>query len=465
MTTSPPLREECDVVVVGCRVAGSSTAIEFARLGNEVIAIDATTFPSDTLSTHLIFPGCVAQIKALGALDKLLATGTPTMNHAIVNHGGEDAHGTYSPVDGIDYAMCPRRTTLDSVLVDEARQRGVDVREATKAEHLIWDAGRVVGIGWSDRQGRTGQIRAKLVVGADGRRSTISSLLGVAKPYREAENGRGLVFMYVDDPREGDARSIVYQWRVGTSLAMYFPTDDNCGLVLLMGPKDEVDSFGQDLSQWKRALTSFPALVERIGDGEPRSRLRKASDTRSYFRRSSGPGWALVGDAAQFKDPVIAQGIYDAIVHARRLATVAAEVLDSPLDLDHALHGWELDRDRDCLSAYYWGLRFTDTTPITPLEVEAFKSVASDRKITREWMDVYSRRHGVEQFMTYRRQLTWLGRALSGGADSRQTFRQASQMMITDFDRHRDRARLRLGRRIRPTPSDPWIGAADGSLT
>ena len=147
-TPTSTAREEVDVVVVGARVAGSSTAIELARRGRRVIAIDCATFPSDTLSTHVIFPSCVAEIKALGALDRLLATGSPKEPHALMNHGGHDSHWTYTPVDGIDYGMCPRRTTLDTVLVETAREVGVDVREATKVTGLVWDRGRVAGVRW-----------------------------------------------------------------------------------------------------------------------------------------------------------------------------------------------------------------------------------------------------------------------------------------------------------------------------
>src|SRR5207249_4118005 len=141
----------------------------------------------------------------------------------LMNHGGHDSHWTYTPVDGIDYGMCPRRTTLDTVLVETAREVGVDVREATKVTGLVWDRGRVAGVRWQDRDGQTGEIACRLVVGADGRRSTVAELVGEKEPYRRDENGRGLVFMYVDDPLPADSpeRRTLYQWRIGDNLGMY----------------------------------------------------------------------------------------------------------------------------------------------------------------------------------------------------------------------------------------------------
>ena len=212
------VREEADVVVVGARVAGSPAAIELARRGRKVIVLDAGTFPSDTLSTHVIFPTCVAELDALGALEPLLATGSPTHPHVLINHGGVDVHWDYTDVGGFDYGMCPRRTVLDNILVETARAAGAEVREATKITGVEWKGGRVSAVTWSDRKGHTGTIDTKLLIGADGRRSTVAELVGAGTPYRRNENGRGLVFMYVDDPHPADSierplwmRSIVFQ--------------------------------------------------------------------------------------------------------------------------------------------------------------------------------------------------------------------------------------------------------------
>src|SRR5438105_11502413 len=80
------VREQADVVIVGARVAGSPAATELAKRGRKVIVLDAGTFPSDTLSTHVIFPTCVAELNALGALASLLATGSPTHPTGLTHH-------------------------------------------------------------------------------------------------------------------------------------------------------------------------------------------------------------------------------------------------------------------------------------------------------------------------------------------------------------------------------------------
>ena len=406
-------REQADVVIVGARVAGSPAATELARRGRKVIVLDAGTFPSDTLSTHVIFPTCVAELDALGALEPLLATGSPTHPHVLINHGGVDVHWDYTDVGGFDYGMCPRRTVLDNILVETARKAGAEVREATKITGVEWKGGRVSAVTWSDRKGNTGTIDTKLLIGADGRRSTVAELVGAGTPYRRNENGRGLVFMYVDDPYPADSieRKTLMQWRVGDTLGMYFPTCDNGGLILFMPPREQVAAFDQGLVHWNERLERYPLLKARIAGGAPRTKLRKAADPFSYFRRSSGPGWALVGDAGHFKDPVIAQGVRDAIYYGRRLGMTASAALDNPTWLDRRLYDWELQRDRDCIVSYHFALRLSLTHPVSPVEMEMWKTLEPNYDLSRELGDTFSRKRSAESLLNYPHLIHWTAKA------------------------------------------------------
>ncbi|MGH8972288.1 MAG: NAD(P)/FAD-dependent oxidoreductase [Acidimicrobiia bacterium] len=451
------------MVVVGARVAGSPAATELARRGRRVIVLDAATFPSDTLSTHVIFPTCVAELNALGALEPLLASGSPTHPHVLINHGGVDVNWDYTAVDGFNYGMCPRRTTLDNILVQTARNAGADVREATKVTGLEWSSGRVSAVHWQDRKGKTGTIATKLLIGADGRRSTVAEMVGAKEPYRRDENGRGLVFMYVDDPYPADSieRKHLYQWRVGQTLGMYFPTCDNGGLILFMPPREEVALYGQDLVYWNEQMEKYPLLKARIAGGAPRTKLRKASDPFSYFRRSSGRGWALVGDAGHFKDPVIAQGVRDGIYYGRRLGMVAAASLDDPAWLDRRLYEWELQRDRDCIVSYHFALRLSRTHPVSPVELEMWKALEPNYDLSRELGDTFSRKQSAEKLLSYPHLIGWTLKALADSSYPKSlVMKDVTDELATKARLYRDLARIKTGKRVKGRNWDAWGGDA-----
>ena len=455
------IREEADVVIVGARVAGSPAATELAKRGRKVIVLDAGTFPSDTLSTHVIFPSCVAELNALGALEPLLATGSPTHPGVLMNHGGVDLRWDYTDVDGFNYGMCPRRTVLDNILVDVARQAGADVREATKFTGVEWKGGRVSAVTWSDRKGNTGTIDTKLLIGADGRRSSVAEALGVAKPYRRNENGRGLVFMYVDDPYPADSpeRKKLFQWRVGDTLGMYFPTCDNGGLILFMPPREQVAGFDQGLVHWNERLEQYPLLKQRIAGGAPRTKLRKAADPFSYFRRSSGPGWALVGDAGHFKDPVIAQGVRDGIYYGRRLGMTAAGALDNPTWLDNRLYDWELKRDRECIVSYHFALRLSRTHPVSPVELEMFKTIQPKPAGTRQLGDSFSRTQSAESLLSYPHLIHWTAKAAVNPAYRKALVaKDVVDELVTKAQLYRDLGRIARRKRMLGKSWDAWGG-------
>ena len=133
--------ERADVVIVGARCAGSAAAIGFARAGRRVVALDRVTFPADTISTHLLWPGGVAELQALGALDRVRALGAPPLPRALAGAGELVIRSDFTPVDGIDYALCVRRPGLDAALVATAREAGAEVREGARVTDLVMDRG------------------------------------------------------------------------------------------------------------------------------------------------------------------------------------------------------------------------------------------------------------------------------------------------------------------------------------
>ena len=111
------MTERADAVVVGARCAGSAAAIALARAGRSVIALDRVAFPADTISTHLLFPGGVAELARLGAYQRVAALGAPPLTSALVAGAGLAPVAPFHPVDGIGHGWCVRRPGLDAALV------------------------------------------------------------------------------------------------------------------------------------------------------------------------------------------------------------------------------------------------------------------------------------------------------------------------------------------------------------
>lgn len=401
-----------DVVIVGSRCAGSAAAIAFARAGLHVVALDRASFPADTISTHLLWPAGLAELQRLGALGRVEEIGAPPMPVATADGGGFTVRGRFSPVDGIDYAMCVRRPGLDAALVSCAREAGAEVRERTRVTDLVRDSGRVAGVRFEDRDGRSGELRAPLVIGADGRQSTVARLVGAEAPWRLRTSGRACFFAYWRDAHSS-WRHIAAQWREGGELGTAFPCDDGLVLVLLQTPAARTAEFRADLEgTYRRTITAIPGLAHRLQDCELATKVRSATGIQSYFRRAGGPGWALTGDAAHFKDPVTAQGIRDALRYARLLAEAATPVLHDPGALDRAVEAWEHRLARECIEVYQWTDRLARGDAMTPQEVELYRQASRDPAVATGLLDVFSRINRPTRFLSPTRAASLTVRAL-----------------------------------------------------
>ena len=127
--------------VVGARCAGAPTAMLLARKGYRVLVVDRASFPSDTLSTHMIHAPGVAALKRWGVLDKVIASGCPPVETYSFDFGPFAIKGTPRPSDGISAGYAPRRTILDKILVDAAVEAGAEVRERFTVDEIVVEDG------------------------------------------------------------------------------------------------------------------------------------------------------------------------------------------------------------------------------------------------------------------------------------------------------------------------------------
>lgn len=332
-----------DVIVVGGRVAGASTAMLLARRGLRVLVLERATAGSDTLSTLALMRAGVLQLRRWGLLDRIRAAGTPALRRTVVHYADEAIVVPVKEKAGVDELFAPRRTVIDAVLADAAMEAGAEVRFESVVTELLWTGGSVSGVRGRDRGGREFEAHAPLVIGADGRHSAVARAVQPVETWRSPESS-GVVFGFwsgLDVPG--------YEWfyRPGLSGGL-IPT--NGGQVLVWAGTS-TERFMRDVAHDTEA--GFAALVEEMGAGlgdtiargRPEGRLRGFPGMAGYLRKPWGPGWALVGDAGSFRDPISAHGISDALRDAELLARAVPAFLDDPSDGGSALAAYEEARD------------------------------------------------------------------------------------------------------------------------
>lgn len=318
-----PRHHRYDVVVAGARCAGAATAMLLARRGARVLVVDPLPRGRDALSTHALMRGGVLQLHRWGLLDRVRAAGTPPVTVTTFDYGDEVISVPIKPKDGVDALFAPRRTVLDPILAEAAEEAGAEVIHGLSLASLSRDrSGRVDGAWIRDRDTESFRVEAALVVGADGVRSRTAGLAG-AETLVEAPHATASVFGYWPGLPAHE-----YRWAFRPGLgAGIIPTNDGVACVFVSVRGDELREGGK-----RRAEALFLAGVRQVDPGlpellRPEARvgpLRVFPGRPGFLRRAQGPGWALVGDAGYFRDPLTAHGITDALRDAELLARAVA---------------------------------------------------------------------------------------------------------------------------------------------
>jgi len=327
-----------DVVVAGARAAGASTAMLLARAGLDVLVVDPMRRGSDTLSTHALMRGAVLQLHRWGLLEALRDADTPRIEATTFHYGDDATTVLIKPRDGVDGLYAPRRTVLDRVLVDAAIGSGARVAFGVSLSELVRDgSGRVVGAEIRSADGRSRTVRTDVVIGADGLRSRVARLVG-ARVTREIRSSTASIYGYVPGlPRHA------FEWHYGPALGMgTIPTNHGDACVFAStAPSRFHAERAEGLEPLFRSIVEAlsPELWAHIEALPEPPRLRGFAGAPTMLREAWGPGWALVGDAGYFKDPLTAHGITDALRDAELLAGAVLA------GTDEALAAYEATRD------------------------------------------------------------------------------------------------------------------------
>lgn len=318
-----------DAIVVGARIAGAATALGLARHGARVLLLDAATFPSDTLSTHLLWSDALAALDRLGLLGAALATGAPPIGRIRLVFGryGNEApiptQGDYSPL------LSVRRIVLDALLLDQVRaEPGIAFHEGTTISDVIRENGTVVGVRGTVRQGDAAVgARGGIVIGADGRRSTIARAVG-ATAYDVVPPLLATYYRYYLGIAPLDPPTLAAYRDAEGGFCYLFPCDADLWTLALSFPQADFDRVRRDHeAELAAQIGRKEGLAAQLAGAAPVSPWRGAGDLTNFFRTAAGPGWALVGDAGYHRDPITGRGIADALRTAELLVAALARPL------------------------------------------------------------------------------------------------------------------------------------------
>jgi geranylgeranyl reductase family protein len=339
-----------DVIVVGAGPAGASSAFALARAGVCVLVLDRARFPRAKPCAEYLSPQASRLLHEMGALEDVEAAGAAHLAGMVVRApNGALIRGDFAASHGFpafrDRGLALRRTVLDPILLGVARRAGANVCERTRVTDLTRDTkGRVTGVCVLDEDGRSREIRAALVIGADGLRSVVARRLDLARRRRWPRR-LALVAHYENFADVGAWGEMHVERGVGyVGIAA---VDDGLTNVAMVGPASAAREVSADRTAFfERWLRARPQLAPRVAFAKRVSPVMATGPFASQARRGWAPGAALVGDAADFFDPFTGEGIYAALRGGELLAPFALRALHatSGSDADDALRDYDRAR-------------------------------------------------------------------------------------------------------------------------
>lgn len=324
------LRESAQAIVIGGGPAGSATAWALASQGLDVVVADKANFPRDKPCAEYLSPQASRILSAMGVLDAVERAGAAQLSGMRVRSpDGGIIHGEFAAKHGFigfrDRGLALRRRYLDPILLQAARAAGASVREGVALDSLITVGGTVVGVRLKS-EGLVREVRAPLVIGADGLRSTVAHRLDLVARSRWP---RRVAFVAHFRDVQG----------IGGYGEMHVERDGYVGLadvghgetnVAIVVPKSLArDASGDTAGFMTRWLARHPQLAPRFTGATRVSPVRVTGPFASHARRGYAPGAALVGDAADFFDPFTGEGIYAALRGGEMLGEFARDAIVS----------------------------------------------------------------------------------------------------------------------------------------
>jgi flavin-dependent dehydrogenase len=327
------MSESFDCVVIGGGPAGSTTSTILADHGHRTLLLERSKFPRHHIGESLM-PQTYWVLKRIGMLAKLKASDFPPKESVqFVNASGKESQPYYfTDRDPSEWSVTwqVKRDKFDKMMLDNAGEHGVEVRENAPVKEVLFEGKRAVGVR-ATLNGETEDIGAKVVIDATGVNALLSKQLGI----REGEPGlkNAAIYAYWKGAHRDPGRN------AGATLVIYTPDkqgwfwsiplpNDITSIGIVAKPQYLITGRGDDpMATLDYEIENCPGIRRRLVNAERVSHAYVTSDFTYRARRIAGDGWALVGDAFGFLDPIYSSGVLLALKMGELTADTVHEAL------------------------------------------------------------------------------------------------------------------------------------------
>jgi 2-polyprenyl-6-methoxyphenol hydroxylase-like FAD-dependent oxidoreductase len=320
------MNADFEAIVVGGGPAGSTLSAQLADAGHKVLLLDKARFPRFKACSDYVNPAGAELLDTMGVLVDLEHLGAEHMEGMVVHApNGSRFIADYARAEPGRAAIGISRTRLDALLLQRAKDHGVNVVEGAQVQDLI--RSREVVSGVTARIGESLEsIRAPLVIGADGRNSVVRRSLGLEVVLRWPRK-TGLVAHFRDVSGLERMGEMHVGSRVYGGLAMI--EDGVTNLTIVAGTEHLQRRPGSVESFFAEAIEALPELAWKLRTALRIDSIRGVGSMACRSRHVCGDGFMLVGDAASFLDPFAGEGVYEALMGAHIAAPIASSALRS----------------------------------------------------------------------------------------------------------------------------------------
>ncbi|XOK62955.1 NAD(P)/FAD-dependent oxidoreductase [Paenibacillus elgii] len=337
-----------DFIIVGARCAGAAIAYFLGKKGYRTLLIDRYTVPGPTLSTHIL--GETGVYERLGIARKMETSGIPALTRMRIDLEGRLFE---SDICVTPRALGVRRELLDRWLLDAAcGLPEVNAKLSTQVIDLLEGEDGVCGVRCKLPDGSVETYKARAVIGADGRHSSVARRVGAETAMASDERHLGVYYAYVLHADPLPIPAVEWYWSE-TDIVLCNPIDGGRHCIAVMLPQETFRSWsGDPATKFVERLSRIRTLGPRLRYARLQGSVRGVDTLRSYVRKPFGPGWVLVGDAGAHLHPVSGVGIDNAVCSAEMLAEELDAYMRGERTWTEAMSAYTQRRDERIIPQY-----------------------------------------------------------------------------------------------------------------